>query len=282
MKYMRFVQNTDIQALRYEAVSQPLKVYLTRLLEVEIRGEEASGTTEIIRQNRIINKSRRLVGLPPYILEGDEDGYFLSVDYAWHNGEFEYIFLRLDTVQFIELLCELIDEEIFNLGDINSLLERDNLSFRIHREWGGEIFVEVFPIEVLEAADTDNENMHRNVRLLIYRMVSALQREDYPEVLHSSASIFETMSKDIINIPSIQNQPLGSYFERYRKESHLPGEILDYIQNIYTQRNITPLAGHGSTQMPSISQEQAIILVEITKAFVSIEYRLIGISRGTP
>jgi hypothetical protein len=67
---------------------------------------------------------------------------------------------------------------------------------------------------------------------------------------------------------------LKSFFDRYRKDSNLPKEILDYILGLYDLRNTTPLAGHGSTQTPAINREAAISLAEMTKAFVKIEYRL--------
>jgi len=120
----------------------------------------------------------------------------------------------------------------------------------------------------------DTLPIHPNIQKLIGRMDDALRREDYPGVLHSSASIFETLAKDIIGIPGIQDQALKSFFERYRKDSTLPNEILNYILDIYESRNTTPLAGHGSTRTPNVSRESATTLSEMTKAFVSIEYKL--------
>ena len=120
----------------------------------------------------------------------------------------------------------------------------------------------------------DQQIVHRNISLLIKRMNDALTRDDYAGVLHTSASIFETLAKDIVCIPTVQNQTFKSFFDRYRKDSALPDEILDYILAIYESRNSTPLAGHGSTQVPNIRKEEATTLSEITKAFVRIEYKL--------
>ncbi len=122
--------------------------------------------------------------------------------------------------------------------------------------------------------EEDSAPMHPNIRTLIDRMSDALKRGDYSGVLHSSASIFETLAKDVVGVPTVQNQTLKSFFERYRKDSALPDKILDYILNVYESRNITPLAGHGSTQTPTISKEVAVALSEMTKAFVRIEYML--------
>ncbi len=121
---------------------------------------------------------------------------------------------------------------------------------------------------------TDISNAHPNIQLLIARMDDALDRDDYAGVLHASASIFETMAKDIVAIPGVQNQTLKSFFDRYRKDSNLPTEILDYILEIYDLRNTTPLAGHGSIQTPAMSRDAAITLSEMSRAFIRIEYRL--------
>lgn len=132
-----------------------------------------------------------------------------------------------------------------------------------------------FTVEIEEQPiHPDTLPLHPNIQVLIGRMDDALRRDDYPGVLHSSASIFETLAKDVIGIPSIQDQTLKSFFERYRKDSALPNEILNYILNIYESRNTTPLAGHGSTRTPIMSREGAISLSEMTKAFVRIEYKL--------
>lgn len=132
-----------------------------------------------------------------------------------------------------------------------------------------------FTVEIEDQlTQQDTLSIHPNIQILFDRMDDAIRRDDYPGVLHASANIFETLAKDIVGIPSIQDQTLKSFFERYRKDSTLPNEILNYILDIYESRNTTPLAGHGSTRTPSISREVAISLSEMTKAFVRIEYKL--------
>ena len=118
------------------------------------------------------------------------------------------------------------------------------------------------------------KNTHPNIFTLIQRMDDALKRKDYGGVLHSSASIFETLAKEVVGIQTVQDQTLKSFFQRYRKDSNLSEEILNYILLVYESRNSVPLAGHGHTEMPKISRESAVTLSEITKAFVSIEYKL--------
>jgi len=121
---------------------------------------------------------------------------------------------------------------------------------------------------------SDIPSVHPNIKVLLDRMDDALDRGDYSSVLHASASAFETMAKDIVGIPGVQNQTLGSFFNRYRNDSILPVEILDYILATYELRNTAPLAGHGSTQTPSMDRKTAIALSEMTKAFVRIEYKM--------
>jgi SpoVK/Ycf46/Vps4 family AAA+-type ATPase len=118
----------------------------------------------------------------------------------------------------------------------------------------------------------DAVQLHPNIKTLLNRMDDALKRDDHSGVLHSSASIFETLAKEVVGVSSVQDQTLKSFFQRYRKDSRLPDTVLDYIIEIYDSRNRTPLAGHGSTIKPSISRDVAITLAEMTKAFVRIEY----------
>lgn len=124
-------------------------------------------------------------------------------------------------------------------------------------------------------SETVYSDEHHNIKkILVPRMNDAFSRGDYAEVIHSSASIFETMAKDIVNISSVQNQTLKGFFDRYRKDSALPDGILNYILGVYESRNVTPLAGHGSTEIPQITKKEALVLCEMTKAFVKIEYGL--------
>ncbi|GEM_PF-6552459 len=117
------------------------------------------------------------------------------------------------------------------------------------------------------------KSIHPNIKTLIDRMENAFQRNDFALVLKTSSDVFETLAKDIVNNPNVQNQPLGSFYPLFRKESLLPKEILDYIFAVYKDRNVTPLAGHGSTELPSISKATATFLCEFTKAVVNSEYK---------
>ena len=270
MKYTKYLTSDDVRALELEIVSQDLKIFLTRELQQKITSDEFP-EHDIVRQNELINKSRNIAGLPVYVLEGDLDGYFHPAENAWHNGEFQLVFRRLSTIQFIEFMGDLIQGEYFDRSEINDYLEQDNVSFRFENNEDGELAVEVFPLDKVESEETPE---HPNIRVVARRMDDALKRDDYAGVLVASAVIFETMAKDIVGISTVQNQTLKGFFERYRKDSLLPSEILDYILNVYDSRSTEPIAAHGSTQIPKIAKETAIVLSEMTKAFVKIEYTL--------
>jgi hypothetical protein len=270
MKYCVYLDKKTSAELEQDVISTELRVHLTRLLGRKIK--ERKPEHQLIHLNTVINQSRNLVGNTIYVLEEDDWGYE-DAEYAWHYGEFNLVFRRLSTPQLVEYLCELINDDWFSCDELNDLLNQEAASCRFVDGING-VEVELLSIQKLEELEEEAEEAHPNVRLLIKRMDSAVVNNDPAAVVHASASVFETLAKDLVAIPSIQNQSLGSFFERYRKDSRLPSEVLDYILEIYNMRNVEPLAGHGSTAAPKVTIEQATILAEITKAFVKIEYKL--------
>lgn len=131
-------------------------------------------------------------------------------------------------------------------------------------------FLSILNEEISCEINDDNKNINK----LIGRMNIFLKTNDPSGVLHCSASIFETLAKEISNNNNIRDKSLGSFFELYRKTSLLPWNILDYILSIYNRRNTEPLAGHGSLDEPSISHKEAIVLSELTLSIVRIERNL--------
>ena len=156
---------------------------------------------------------------------------------------------------------------------INKILKEEQCSF-----WFGYVPGSGVYVEVNELSDVPDERLtadHPSIRMLCERMDRAVEAEDPATVLHSAASIFEKLAKDIVDNPTIDNQPLGGFFEQYRKTSQLPDKILDYVKQVYKDRNTTPLAGHGSRRLPKITVDDAIVLAEMTKANVLSERKLI-------
>lgn len=266
--------------LANEVVPERARLELTRLLRAATRSHNS--VIRIVQQNHAINIVRNVLNLPFYELEAEDGEYYYPAEYGWHNSQIELAFKIPNTIQLVEILADLIEEGILNDAEVNEILEENNLSFRFdlyedRLSDTRDVRVEIFSIEELNELLKEDFNEHPNIRLLISRMDDALKRNDYPAVLHASASIFETLAKDIIGIPPVQNQTLASFFDRYRNDSSLPEEILDYVLNIYRRRNTEPLAGHGSLEEPSISHEETIVLSEMTKAFIRIERQLANI-----
>ena len=222
MKYTIYLNERQKNQLEYEVVSTDLKVHLVRLIEQSSRFRK----NPLINMNSLINRSRSLDGEAVYILNADDWGDYEDYDYAWHQGEFEIIFRRLDTVSFVEFLCELIEREWFNVDEINALLKQENASFSIEDQNGS---IEPYVLSLEELHEQPIEKEHPNIRILIDRMETALEAKDYGGVLHSSASVFETLAKDIVGIPTIQNQTLKSFFDRYKKDSQLPEELRFFL-----------------------------------------------------
>lgn len=264
-----YLSEEDKTQLKYEVISQELRVHLTRLIE----HSDNFTSHYFINQNWLINRSRTFAGKTIYVLQADDMGEYEDCEYAWHNGEFELCFRRLEVPRLIELICEVIDRKWLTTEQVNELLKHEGASFRFSDEFS--IKVEVFSLEKLEE-DAPHSSEHPNIRLLVNRMASALENKDYAAVLHASASIFETLAKDVVGTPDVQGKALGKFFEKYQKSSQLPPELQSKIIITYVARHGTPLAAHGSTQTPNLTREESVVLCELTKAFVRIEYSLQG------
>ena len=265
-------------SLELELISRDARLKLTRIIRAHCRSREVHIT--LIRMNQFINIANTVLGKPIYCLESDYMGDYHDADYAWHNGELELIMRRPSTAELVEILADYIETEMLDPDLVNDILAQDKCSFRFENVYD-EVAVDIdstseIPEEVL-ASD------HPNIRKLVERMDSAVERTDPTAVLHTSASIFETLAKDVLSDAKIEDQSLGVFFDKYRKTSKLPDLILDYILDIFRNRNTTPLAGHGSTRVPTITLDDAVVLAEFTKAIVRAERQMthLEISRAS-
>jgi hypothetical protein len=270
MKYPKYLTPEQVKQLEFEVLSKDFLIYLTRIL-LDWTEDTEYLESIIARKNRIINLSRTITGDKIYVLESDNIGAYEQAEYDWHDSNFLLAFRRLDALEFIEFTCELLRSEYLEIDFLNDILKKEGASFRFRKN-DSKFEIEVFNLDEIEEADISGE--HPNIRLLVSRMENSLESDDYSGVLHSSASVFETMAKDIVGISTVQDKTLKSFFERFKQDSNLPEPILDYILDTYDKRNITPLAGHGSLEEPDINKEQAIILSEMTKTIVRIEGKL--------
>ena len=76
---------TDRKRLEFEVVSERARLRLTRLLRQAPAHKDP--TVEIVRQNRVINISRNVLGLQLYQLEAVDGEYYYPAEHGWHNGE---------------------------------------------------------------------------------------------------------------------------------------------------------------------------------------------------
>jgi hypothetical protein len=183
---------------------------------------------------------------------------------------------RPDTAQLVEILVDLVDEETLSIDDVNAILEADGCGVRLHKHRDS---TEVTLVDIAELPDAPlGAGEHANVRKLADRMDRGMQDRDWSLVLHTAASIFETIAKLVVPNPKVQQQSLGSWFALYRKHSRLAAPLLDTIEDIFRRRNIEPLAGHGSVANPSVTEEEAIQVRELTVALVRMERTLAGVS----
>ncbi|MFA4844011.1 MAG: hypothetical protein WC632_03565 [Candidatus Margulisiibacteriota bacterium] len=262
-------------ALQYEVIPKPTRLKLTRLIRSAVKSDDQD--REIENQNKLLNIANNVLGLPIYVLESDGWGMYHPAENAYHMGEMELLMLKPNTRQLIEIIADYVENDILPIKEINEILVEGNCSVQYQKGNNDKLTIKIAAAQGIEGADMSAE--HPNIRQLVERMDRELKDDDYTAVLHSSASIFETLAKDVLNDEAINEKSLGSFFEKYRNESKLPGPILDHILAIFNQRSTEPLAGHGNTKLPSVKKEQAIILSEMTKAFVRIEreFQLISV-----
>lgn len=178
---------------------------------------------------------------------------------------------RPETSDLIETLADLIQEGWLEEDEVNEILANHGCAVSFDKNMDGDVRVEITPVEDIEV---DDDEEIPNIRVLISRMETALENDDYAGVLHSGASVFETLAKDVVALPTVEDKTLASFFDRYRKDSKLPKPILDFMLRTYKRRNKEPLAGHGRLKEPQVTKKQAVVLAEMTKAFVRIERQL--------
>lgn len=264
------------QQLALEVISSDARLRLTRLLRAATRDRDGEDPAiQLIRRNAVINLANTISNRPIYRLESDDWGQYESAEYAWHQGELELILRRPSTVQLVEIIADLITGEWLDEAPVNEILEADRCGVRFLCR-GEMVRVKLIDPPPLEAEAGVDENP--NIRQLFGRLDRAMQDQDWTLVLHTGASIFETLAKLVVPLPGVQNQPLGSFFAAFRKHSKLAGPLLDTIEAIYKRRNIEPLAGHGSIRDPEITREDAIQIGTLTRALVHLERELASIS----
>jgi hypothetical protein len=264
-------------ALEREVVPSGARLELTRIIRDKCLvsdGDDDGGIT-LLRENEFINIANQVMGKPIYVLEGGGWGDYHPAEHAWHHGQRELIMRLPETTELAEILADYLQRRMMSIATVNRILRDYNCGFSYQNIGQADEFkmgIVVTSEDAIPEPDLSKE--HPNIRKLVHRMEMALRGKDYAAVLHASASVFETLAKDLINRPTVNNQTLGAIFEAFRKASKLPPAILDYIHQIYNDRNTTPLAGHGSLSTPNLDAATAVTLCEFTKFAVRTERSL--------
>ena len=162
-------------------------------------------------------------------------------------------------------------------GSGQRIAERESVKNDWRYDWASVIACHFLDCSVYSQVDDFNSKKvskfdqlaHSNVVVLIGRMEQCLESNDPSGVLHAASNILETMAKDILGDEKLANKTLGSFIEKFKKESALPQEIKNAVESIYNLRNKMPLSGHGN-----INMQDAIVIAATTKFVVEIEYRI--------
>ena len=210
------------EGLEQEVVSPAARNRLTRLLRRKISSGNAS---PIYPQNQITNIVNRAMGRPGYVLEAGPYGYE-DEEYAYHDGEFAAVLFRPETPVLADVLCDLINEEWLDADHVNAVMRADGCGFAFSSQDDLGVTVELFDLSELPDEQL-SDGGHPNIRLLFDRMSRAMDDKDWPLVVATGASVAETLAKDIVANPSVQNQSLGGWFQSFRNHSNLPEEFLE-------------------------------------------------------
>ncbi|GHD04997.1 hypothetical protein GCM10007320_66490 [Pseudorhodoferax aquiterrae] len=107
---------------------------------------------------------------------------------------------------------------------------------------------------------------HPNVLTVLERMEHCLETDDPSGALHAASNALETLAKHLLDDRTVDEKPLGNFIDKYEKASQLPNEFKAVARQIYNVRNRTPLSGHGSTNAPSMTMQDAIVIAAATNS----------------
>ena len=266
------VSKRDRSRLSVVVISNEARLRLTRLLRHRAhRKDDDDAGSWLVRENAIVNIANAIMGRPVYILESDAWGTYETAEFAWHQGEMQAIMRRPNTVQLLEILRDLVGEDWITVDEINEVLRDDDSDVSFDSDDRGLVTFKLSEAPRKKPAKPDQAP---NMRTLFDRLDRAEQDQDWPLVLHTSASIFETLAKLVVPLESVQDQTLASFFGAFRKHASLAAPLLDVIEAIYKRRNVEPLSGHGSAKASSITRAEAIQLARLTRTLVLLEREL--------
>jgi len=121
--------------------------------------------------------------------------------------------------------------------------------------------------------DAPDPAWHAMVALLYERAVAMMRIEDYSGALHACGSMLEALVKEHIGTEEVASESLGTILRNHSSQIRLPQPVVDLMKQVFRWRNREPGAGHGHTELPSISRDEAIMVIEFVRAICQINYR---------
>ena len=168
-------------------------------------------------------------------------------------------------------MFDYIQADLININSVNNIFKEYEVPVFFEQDWQNHLSIKTENLKDIPVL----KNEHPNVKKLISRMDSNFANDDYTGVLHASASVYETLVKDISGEPKFQKMSLGQILNDSQFSLNIPEQIMDYIREIFKKRNTVPTAGHGGTSIPTITKEEAIIIQEFTKAIVRVLRKIV-------
>jgi hypothetical protein len=193
--------------LEMEVVPRETRLQLTRIIRDVCSSDESP--IRLVRTARFVNMANHVMNRQPYVLETDDWGEdYPHAAYALIDSERELIMRRPSTVELADILGDYLQAHMLAVGAVNTILAEGNCGFSFTKRDvdPDRVSVSLDVVSIAEIPDADLSRDHPNVRLLVARMDRALGDRDYAAVLHSSASIFETLAKDVVENPECKTR----------------------------------------------------------------------------
>lgn len=255
----------QVKELEFEELPKQATIDFTRLVRLIINDNYFLGLRFINMKETILDKK---VTKPVF------DDYSESLTESltlYIMSSIEDIFNNLELNEVVELLFDYIQLDLMDITSVNNILKKYEIPVLFEQDNQHNLNVKTENIEDIPVS----KNEHPNIKQLISRMDNNFANNDYAGVLHASASIYETLVKDIAGAPKFKKMSLGQILNDSAFSLNIPEQIMEYIREIFKKRNTVPTAGHGGVSIPTITEEEAIVIQEFTKAIVRVLRKIV-------
>lgn len=279
-----FMSKDSERKLETEFISFEARTRFRRIISQKINNNYYDNNNfKLILLNRFINLSNAILERSIYQLDLGGEEYYLSEEYAWHEADFLKIFRISNTIDMVKILIETIEWDFLELSEVNNILKDDCCGFELYKNSNNNN-IEISFTEYNYTPNNDLDNQYVfNLRLSVERMKRAYDDKDWTLVLQSGAVAIEVLSKQVIKnkhthplskSPEIEACTFTQYVDSYKNHSHLAEPLISEMEKIFKKRNVEPMAGHGSTKNPTITQEDALYIKELIVALIRLESNL--------